>query len=348
MKPLPLEAWKGFIAIRMRVDDAHLSTLGFCLGRISNWEDRFWKTKRVRITRDRMVGVLGAAPKPLAVWEKQFDYNDEALAEMAQMDWDRVPDDYLWYYFLDIAYVDLQPDLFRHIFPACLRYWYNTLMRNEEASCGDGDFHYALMRGQTLEKMMSESERHALCDFFRDGFLDRLEAERGFIYDQSRDPMISSGKSANAWIFRFNTLGIVAPVIQQIWEAWWVLDHSGKAVCAVMYASGLVYLKGENPIYGVWTPEYGGGGPYLTELDSSIFDWAWRDDNLAFLRRTLSVDYVIQKLDQAANKLSDCPECTLARRVDDDAKRRRDVIQIRIDDLLENLSRVQLAKDRWE
>ena len=29
-----------------------------------------------------------------------------------------------------------------------------------------------------------------------------------------------------------------------------------KAVCAVMYAaSGLVYLKGENPIYSVWTPE---------------------------------------------------------------------------------------------
>lgn len=160
--------------------------------------------------------------------------------------------------------------------------------------------------------------------------------------------MISSGKSANAWIFRFNTLGIVAPVIEQIWEGWWALDHPGKAVCAVMYASGLVYLKGENPIYGVWTPEHGGGGPYLTEIDSSIFDWAWRDDNLAFLRRTLSADYVMQKLGQAASTLSSCPERTLAQRVADDARTRSDVIEIRIDDLLNNLSRVQLAKERWE
>jgi len=214
-------------------------------------------------------------------------------------------------------------------------------MRNEDASRGDSDFHYALMRGQIPEKMLSESKQRSLYDFFRDGFLDRIEAQRGFAYQPS-------GKSANAWIFRFNSLGIVAPVIQQIWEAWWTLDHPGKAVCAVMYASGLVYLKGENPIYGVWTPEYGGGGPYLTEIDSPIFDWTWRTDNLSFLRGTLSVEYVTQKLDQAARTLSDCPEMILARRVADDAKVRKDVIEFRIDDLLENLARVQLSKDRWE
>jgi len=302
----------------------------------------------MRITRDRMVSILGPAPKPQEVWEKQFDYFNDKLGEMARMDWGRVPDKYLWYYFHDLAHVELQADLFRHLFPACLKYWYDTLMRNGDASPGDSDFHYALMRGRILEKMLSESERRSLCDFFCDGFLDRIEAERGFAYEQSRDPMISSGKSSNAWIFRFNSLGIVAPVIQQTWDAWWTRDHPGKAVCAVMYASGLVYLKGENPIYGVWTPEYGGGGPYLTEIDSPLFDWTWRTDNLSFLRETLSVEYVTRKLDEAARTLSDCPETVLARRVADDAKTRKDVIGIRIDDLLENLARVQLAKDRWE
>ena len=302
----------------------------------------------MRITRDRMVRILGPAPRPQEVLEQQFDYNNDELGEMARMDWDRVPDDYLWYYFHDLAYVELQVDLFRHLFPACLRYWYDTLMRNEDASCGDSDLHYSLMRGQILEKMLSESERQSLYDFFRDGFLDRIESERGFAYEQSRDPMISSGKSANSWIFRFNSLGIVAPVIPQIWEAWWTLDHPGKAVCAVMYASGLVYLKSENPIYGVWTPWYGGGGPYLTEIDSPLFDWTWRTDNLSFLRETLSVDYVTQKLDEAASTLSDCHEAVLARRVADDARTRKDVIEIRIDDVLENLARVELGKDRWE
>jgi hypothetical protein len=302
----------------------------------------------VRITRNRIISILGPAPKPKEVWEQQFDYFNDELAEMAQMDWDRVPDDFFWYYFHDLAYVELQPDLFRHLFPACLKYWYDTLMKNEDASCGDADFHYGLMRGQIFQKMLSENERCSVYDFLRDGFLDRIEAERGFVYDQSRDPMISSGKSANAWIFRFNSLGIVAPVIPQIWETWWTLDHPGKAVCAVMYASGLVYLKGENPIYGVWTCKYGGGGPYLTEIDGSLFDWSWRTDNLSFLRRTLSVDYVTQKLDQAARTLADCPEAVLARRVADDAKTKTDVIEIRIDNLLKNLARLQLEKDHWE
>jgi hypothetical protein len=295
-----------------------------------------------------MVRILGPAPQPQKVWEEQFDYNNDELAKMAQMDWDRVPDDYLWYYFHDLAYADLQADLFRHLFPACLNYWYETLLRNQAPSRGDSDFHYSLLRGQILEKMLSESERQSLYDFFRDGFLDRIEEERGFVYEQSRDPLISSGKSANAWIFRFNSLGIVAPVIQRIWDAWWTLDHPGKAVCAVMYASGLVYLKGENPIYGVWTPEYGGGGPYLTESDSSLFDWTWRPDNLSFFEETLSVDYVVQKLDEAAASLSDCSEAILARRVADDSRAKRDVIEIRIDDLLQNLARDQRAKDRWE
>jgi hypothetical protein len=76
--------------------------------------------------------------------------------------------------------------------------------------------------------------------------------------------------------------------------------------------------------------------------------WARREDNLAFLRRTLSADYVTQKLDQAAVTLAGCEEAALARRAAGDAKTRAEIIAIRIDDLLENLSRVQLAKGRWE
>jgi hypothetical protein len=119
-----------------------------------------------------MLGVLGPAPKPGKVWEQQFDGNNRELAELAQMDWDKIPDDYFWYYFHDLTYVDLQPDLFRHAFPGCLKYWQETLMRNESAECGDADFHRGLMRGRIAEKMLSEKERRSLHDFFRDGFLD--------------------------------------------------------------------------------------------------------------------------------------------------------------------------------
>ena len=305
----------------------------------------------MRINPDRFVKVLGPAPKPRDVWQKQFDYNDRALVEMAQMDWDRVPDDYMWYYLLDLAYVELQPDLFRHLFPACLKFWYETLMRDDSAAYGDSDFHYSLMQGEILKTMLAESERQSLYDLFCDGMLDRIEAERGFVCSeaQTQEPLVRRARNADLWILRLNTLGIVAPVIRRIWEPWWKVDHPGRAVSAVTYASGLVYLAEENPLFGGWRAAgRGGGGPFLTEIDSSIFDWAWREDNLAFLRGVLSVDYVIAKLEQSATVLSDCPESTLAQRVTNDAKTRRDIIEIRIDDLLENLSKVQHLKQRWE
>lgn len=293
-----------------------------------------------------MTGVLGRAAKPETVSEQQFDYFNDELRKMARMDWDQVPDDHLWYYFHDLAYVELQPDLFRHLFPACLRYWYDTLMRSEDASLGDSDFHYGLMRGKVLEKMLSERERRALYNFFRDGFLDRIETESGLALEHSHDPLCN--RAANAWIFRLNSLGIVAPVIQPIWEEWWQVDHPGKAACAVMYASGLTYLKGENPIFGTWTRDRGGGGPYLTEFDGSLFDWSWLTENLCFLRETLSVDYVIRKLAQAAEALSNRPGASVARQVAEDAPSKRDVIELRIGDLLDNLGRVHLSKDLWE
>ena len=282
----------------------------------------------MRITPDRMVGVLGAAPKPATVWQEQFDYCNEVLVKLAQTDWEQVPDEYLGYYFLDLAFTDLQPDLFRHAFPACLKFWYRTLMSGDSASRAHCDFHYALMKGQILEKMLSPQERQSLLEFFRDGFLDRIEAESDFTRDR--------GKKANAWIFRFDALGTAVPVIPHIWESWWALDHPGKAVSAVMYGSGLVYLPGENPIFGAWTEDYGPGGPYL---GWGTGNECWRDDNVTFLREALSARYVVQKMDQAARALAGSPDAELASQVAKDAKTRTGIIEMRIGDLLERLSR---------
>jgi hypothetical protein len=194
-----------------------------------------------------MVGVLGLAPKPSQVWEEQFDGHNRELAELAQMDWDKVPDEHFWYYFHDLAYVDLQADLFRHMFPACLKYWYETFMRDTDTSRGDAEFHYGLAQGRIIEKMLSEPERRRLHDFFRDGYLDRIGIQDAF-------PRSGKEQSAHGWIFRLNSLAMVAPIVGEIWEAWWMLDSTGKAYCAAMYASGLVYATGENPLYGAWTP----------------------------------------------------------------------------------------------
>jgi hypothetical protein len=283
----------------------------------------------MRITADRMVGVLGAAPKPAKVWQEQFDYCQEVLVRLAQADWDKVNEGDFSYYFLDLAYSDLQLDLFRHVFPACLKYWYDTLMRDDWA----GEFHYALAQGQILEKMLSPQERESLLEFFRDGFLDRIETEHDFTRDRRN--------KANAWIFRFNALGTAVPAIQRIWDSWWRLDHPGKAVSAVMYASGFVYLPGENPIFGAWTEDAGPGGPYLAWTGRHD----WQNENVTFLRTTLSAGYVVQKLEDAARALAGSPDAAMADQVANDAKTRTDIIEMRIVDLVDDLSGVR--RNAW-
>ncbi len=296
----------------------------------------------MRITRQRIGNVLGAAPKPKQVWQKQFDDFQEMLEEIARTNWDQMPEGLLWAYIHDLAYKELQPELFRHAFPACLKFWYDSLMRDEEAARGDADFHYALVHGEILTKMLNAAERERLSSFFVDGFLDRLDQQRGFIYQRP-------GQSANAWIGRFNSLGLVTPVIQNICSSWWSLETAGQAVSAVMYFSGLVYLRGENPIYMSWTKKGGGGGPYLVETDSCIFDRVWLPENLDYLKQTLTSDFVLDRLDAAAVILKNEKEAEQAAAIAQDAQIWRELISIRIENLLEGLASNELdKKHRWE
>ena len=285
-----------------------------------------------------MIGVLGKARKPDTVWQRQFDHDDDALRRLARADWDDVKANDLGAYFHDLAYVELQPDLFRHVFPACLHFWYGTLLQSKTDELYGGEFTFALARSEVMIKLMTDKERTRLNAFFIDGLLDRVDLERGFGKSHQ-------DRSAHATIGRFNTLGLIAPIIPEIWRAWWAMTTPGQAVSAINYASGLIYLKGENPLFAAWTPEKGGGGPYLTEWDASIFDRAWLPANHAFLGQTLTPEYLIERLAAAAKRLKDEPEAAMARRIADDAAGRRDVIEIRIEDVLRNLAKVQLEHD---
>lgn len=292
-----------------------------------------------RITPERMSAVLGAEPKPGPIWQKQFDGMDETLRKIAQCDWQDIQAADLWEYTLDMAYQDLQPDLFRHVFPACLKFWYDTLMADESAEVGDSDLHRSLIRGNILARMLNEAERQRLLGFFVEGMLDRMDLERGFE---------GGAGSASAWISRFNSLGLVAPVIPALWTNWWSMKTPGSAICAVQYASGLIYCRGENPLYPARTPMDGGGGPDMTEWDAQVFDSVWCDSNLAFLRSILSPGYVIERMAFAATVLSGAPEAGIAERLARDARDRDDILYIRVEDMLENLAQLKLEQDHWD
>ena len=79
-----------------------------------------------------------------------------------------------------------------------------------------------------------------------------------------------------------------------------------------------------------------------------MYDRAWLEENLAFLRQTLTSDYVVERVAAAAKNLRGEPEESLARRIADDAEARADVIALRIDDMRTNLAKTTLSKDRWD
>jgi hypothetical protein len=195
-------------------------------------------------------------------------------------------------------------------------------MDNEPCSRGDSEFHYGLHRGNVLEKMLSPERRDAVYEFFHDSFSIRLDAERGFD---------DSGRRLRPfrWIGRFNSLGIVMPRIDLLWNSWWSLDTPGRAVAALQYCSDFMYFEGENPLFQVC-------GPMIWINDSWKLDVAesgWMDCNLDFLRKTLTVEFVNAGVARAVARLKGEPEWDQARRVEDDLPDYQEVIAFRVAEL---------------
>lgn len=281
---------------------------------------------RTPITWDRLRAIFGN-PKPVAnVTERQFDYNDDKLQELGRTPFQDIDFDDLWYYHHDLAHVELQPDLFAYLFPVCLMDWHQTLLANQPCSHGDSEFHYGIVSGNVLSKMLNEQQRDKVFEVFEDSMLHRLDAERGFQY-------VGSGTPAYAWMSRLNSLGIFLPTFPRLWQKWWVIESPGHAVCALQYCSGLMYFEGENPLFGKWTEAEGGGGPYLCENDSYFYDRGWMEQNVTFLSGYLTPQRVTEVVQLAAMRLKGEPEEGIAAKLVRDLVECSDLIESRVADL---------------
>lgn len=149
---------------------------------------------------------------PHKVTERQFDDFDDELRKLAQTPYEQIDFGDLWYYHHDLAYVELQPDLFQYLFPVCLMDWHLTLMENASCSHGDSEFHYGILQGDVLGKMLTDQQRRDIDMFFRDSFIHRIDSERGL-------RMVGSCATAHGWMFRLNSLGMVTSLIAEIWAS---------------------------------------------------------------------------------------------------------------------------------
>jgi len=274
------------------------------------------------ITWERVRAIFGDPPPVHVVWEKQFDGGDDNLRRIAATPYDQIDPTDLWYYFHDLGNVDLQPELFRYLFPVCLMDWHESLMRSEACSHGDSEFHRSIVYGRIFERMLSERQRDHVFEFFRDSFVSRLDAERGFKHVGCKLP-------AFGWTGRLNSLAMMMPRIDSIWTSWWNFASPGRALCAIQYVSALIYVDGENPLW----PTCGGCGPCLWENDSHLHEASWLPANLDFLRSIVTPAYILQRVDLAADRLAAEPEGATARQVAEDARRNRALVESRIAEL---------------
>lgn len=279
---------------------------------------------------NRARSIFGHPKPPRQIWEKQFDNFDEELQKLAQTPYEEIDFHDLWYYHHDLAYVELQPEVFAYLFPVCLMDWRASLMKNESCSHGDSEFHYGLVQGNVLDKMLTPLQRELVADFFHDSLFERIDAERGL-------RMKGSNASAHGWMYRMNSLGMVSPIIPEIWATWWSLDTVGKATAAIQYLSGLMYFEGENPVFDMWTPHSGGGGPYLWENDSHFIHTGWRAENSTFLGEVLNYRFVETNLPIAVEMLNEQPDCDIAKQVLADLPERTEIVELRTRELPELL-----------
>lgn len=280
----------------------------------------------VPIGWERVRAIFGNANPPAQVWERQFDYNDDDLKRLAATPYREINRNDLWYYFHDLAWVELQPDLFDYLFPVCLMQWHDTLMRDEACSQGDSEFHSGMCRGQVFQKMLTPRQQAEVIDFFRDSFLQRLDAE-----PVAAQPSLVT--HPYGWICRFNSLGLVAPRMDAIWEPWWRVETRGRAIAVLKYCSGLAYFEGENKLFGIETKHHGWIGPNLWENDSYLHDQGWLEPNLSFLRKVLSYDYLLNKVQEATDRLSNDPEHGLAEKLVADVVINRELVECRVAEL---------------
>jgi hypothetical protein len=292
-------------------------------------------TRRAQATEaigwERVRAIFGDPRPPVHVSERQFDYADHDLQRIARTPHDQIEAHDLWFYYHDLAYVELQPDLFAYLFPVCLMDWHSTLMRNEDCAHGDSEFHYALLRGAILDKHVTASQREAIFKFFRDSFVARLDTAESSCTEST--PGIK--RFPGGWLFRFNSLGLVVPRIDLVWDAWWSLATAGRAVAVSKYCSALMYWDDENPFFPKNSPhsapQY--SVPPLWANDSFIHDRGWLDDNVRFLRKTLTVDYLHEKLIEAAKRLTNEPQAAQVHRMLNDWPRCADLASARVQEL---------------
>jgi len=145
----------------------------------------------------------------------------------------------------------------------------------------------------------------------RAAILEEIDDQCGLRYEGAR-------ARPYRWIHALTSYGVLRPDIEKLFNEWWRLNTIGRSVAFFQYMSCLMYSENENPIFGPWTPNAGGGPTRLSEFAGHLYKHCWLLPNVEFLRSTLTKPNVEQHLHGAVKMLQNEPEFSVASQVESD------------------------------
>ena len=293
----------------------------------------------MRTTIQDVARVIISSGMPAKITQKPFDHDPGHYRRLGRLQGAQPESSDLVDYASDMRYMELQPDLLRHLTPLLLAAWRRDLFEGNAAGYRGFVEHFwpALLNGTALEKVFTERERAAFSAFLRDGLLDRLDVEASLRFS-------GMGASPYWWIQAMVSYGVLFSDIESLWNEWWQTKTQGHAISVFQYASALLYEAHKNPVFAPWTPDKGGGAPALWECDGHLFEVGWKEDNLSFLRRTLNVDYFMEHLRRALENIHNQPAREVASRIVHELPQQETILSLRIEELpklLEDVSGVE-------
>jgi hypothetical protein len=280
---------------------------------------------------------------PSTVTQRQFDGAQEDLVALAGKPWSEIGKarGELWAYLDDMCYEPLQPELFNHVFPALLlRWWEGQRSRRGGPEKGGCDLYKAIDDGCVFDKMMEPPRRAAVLDWMGRAYIDGVEAWSGHL-DPSRSP--DGVHNLHGPLWAFHALGQSVPVLDRIWGPLCDVVTPGRAQWWLVLATGFAFEENGCPAIPPWTPKGGGGGVYVLESSTPIYQHGYLPSNLAVVRAALGPAMVEGQLARATALLTKDSELRWAEQVRQAIQEDYELFELRVALFLDALAEPELG-----
>jgi len=289
----------------------------------------------MRADFNKLVESFGNPEPPRLIVQGEYDVDPQVFRKLCNAPGAEADPNLLYQYVHDVCWLDdesIQPELLEVVLPKCLEMWRKDIVRMDLEHGGTVEmFWTAMARHQGFKKLLSIKQFEAVGSFISDGILDSIDLERSLSFEG----MV--GRTPYHWFHALGSFATVFSTLAELWEEWWSSKSSGHARGVLQYASCLMYPEYQNPIFAPWTHDRGGGPPGLWETEGHIYDRPWREENIAFLRSTLTPEYIRGSMQSAADML-DGIQLLLASTMIEEFPESELRVAVQIEELLDNLA----------